>query len=250
MIERKHTGFTVIEVMLFLAISGLLISALLIGTGVSISRQRYKDSVTTFQSNLQQVYEEVMSVNNNRDSVRAGCGSSAVAGTSECALLGKLLVIDGEDMSLYDVIGREPSGTTADSSDDTILSSYNPQVIRDNVNVRLSKLEWGASARRLGAGEASVMSLLVLRSPESGFVHTYTVDADMSRIDDDSGSYRLRDDIGPAANRAQRTICVDSDDIASIGGKMAIRIQAGASSATAVTVLSNEQLEEMGGNRC
>ena len=49
----KSKGFTIIEVMLFLAVTGALAVAILVGSGVAIGQQRYKDSVNSLQSFIQ-----------------------------------------------------------------------------------------------------------------------------------------------------------------------------------------------------
>ena len=41
---KTQNGFTIIEVMLFLAITGMLAAAILVGSGVAIGQQRYRDS--------------------------------------------------------------------------------------------------------------------------------------------------------------------------------------------------------------
>ena len=62
--RKKATlyGFTIIEVMLFLAISGFLVVGIIAGTGVSISRQRYNDSVQTFTQFLREQYSSVTNI--------------------------------------------------------------------------------------------------------------------------------------------------------------------------------------------
>ena len=48
-------GFTIIEVMLFLAITGLLAVGVLATVGNSINVQRYRDAVVTLQTEVQAV---------------------------------------------------------------------------------------------------------------------------------------------------------------------------------------------------
>lgn len=59
--SKPKSGFTVIEVMLFLAITGVMLIGVLGGTYSSISNQRYNDSVRDFAEFLRQVYGEVIS---------------------------------------------------------------------------------------------------------------------------------------------------------------------------------------------
>lgn len=68
-------GFTIIEVMLFLAVTGFLIMGIMAGTGVSVSRQRYNDSVQTFTQFLREQYSSVTNiriVERNNDSICYG----------------------------------------------------------------------------------------------------------------------------------------------------------------------------------
>ena len=49
-------GFTIIEISLFLGLSGFLAVGLMAGWSNSINRQRYNDMVSTFKSEVQQVF--------------------------------------------------------------------------------------------------------------------------------------------------------------------------------------------------
>ena len=59
-------GFTIIETSLVVAISGLLAVGLMIGWSRNINIQRYNDSVETFKSDIQAVFDEVQNPTNTR----------------------------------------------------------------------------------------------------------------------------------------------------------------------------------------
>lgn len=57
---KTRVGFTIIEVMIFLAISGLLIMGIILGSGATIARYRYNDSVQNLAELLRQQYSTVV----------------------------------------------------------------------------------------------------------------------------------------------------------------------------------------------
>ncbi|MCL2094586.1 prepilin-type N-terminal cleavage/methylation domain-containing protein [Candidatus Saccharibacteria bacterium] len=60
-------GFTIVEVMMFLAITAALMAGMFIGTGQNIDRNRYDDSVESFRGFLQDQYEIVANPMGLRD---------------------------------------------------------------------------------------------------------------------------------------------------------------------------------------
>lgn len=93
-------GFTIIEVMLALAISMLMLLGLLGGIYTSIAQQRYMDSLRDFAEYIRTMYSEVISPQS------LGLGNS-----SDYAILGKALVFgskDGDDNTVYSatIVGR------------------------------------------------------------------------------------------------------------------------------------------------
>lgn len=69
----RRRGFTIIEVMLFLAISGFLLVGILVGTGAGIARQRYTDSVQHVAQILREQYSAVINTQiPARDSANGG----------------------------------------------------------------------------------------------------------------------------------------------------------------------------------
>ena len=86
-------GFTIIEVMLFLAISGVMAIGLMAGMGAAISSQQYRDSVQSYADYLRGQYSKVVAVENEgpRDS-GAVCpltGSVTDRGRSNCVIVGR-----------------------------------------------------------------------------------------------------------------------------------------------------------------
>ena len=95
-------GFTIIEISLFLGLSGFLAVGLMAGWSNSINRQRYNDMVSTFKSEVQQVFFEVENPKNDlTQKIRCtdnGTNISIVLddsgnsrGTTDCIILGKMI---------------------------------------------------------------------------------------------------------------------------------------------------------------
>src|SRR5574344_166675 len=134
---KNKKGFTLIEVALFLAISGCLITAVIGTASSNVQRRRYNDSVNDLVSYLRKAYSEAISVENVRETddgnktyycsissinlnTGSGISSNATSGTdnypgrTNCVMYGKLVTfgeLDAEtgqpstDIHMYDVIG-------------------------------------------------------------------------------------------------------------------------------------------------
>lgn len=91
--QATKKGFTLIEVSIFLALTGLLLVGVLGGTYSAISRERYNDAVRSFAEYFRQIYGEVLSPES------LGAGNS-----NNYAIYGKIIVFgletpDDEDDS-------------------------------------------------------------------------------------------------------------------------------------------------------
>ena len=60
--KGRRKGFTIIETMLFLALTGLMLVGALVGIGSNLSRQRYKDSVQDIVTLIRNQYDYVTRV--------------------------------------------------------------------------------------------------------------------------------------------------------------------------------------------
>lgn len=102
---NRQQGFTIIEVILFLAISGSLAALLLVGMGTAIQQQQYRESVQSFASFLRSQYSRVINVENSRpDSAVCpipGVESGSSIGQSECVVIGRYIRSDNGEGSSY-----------------------------------------------------------------------------------------------------------------------------------------------------
>lgn len=173
--ETNTRGFTIVEAMLFLGISGMMLIGVFAGTSMLITNSRYQDSIFNLESYLQRQSDQAWSGVNSRD-VAGGCPSagSQPPGSSSCLLLGKLVRLNRNtsEIQSYSVVGTEPSVVPADTALETVLLAYAPQTIpasREDYSI-----PWGSEFRRgqTGAG-ANVNSILFVRSPISSQLAVY-----------------------------------------------------------------------------
>ena len=184
-------GFTLIEAALFLALSGLLVAGLLIGTGGAIDKQRYNDSVQSFMDFLEGVYSDVQ---NPR---------STGSGNSDKALYGKLVVI-GPKVDLegnsYESL-TNPEYYTYDLLGDADLSVVNSgMTVKEQLealNLRVTetvdkkvqfaglaesgKLPWDAWIETTAGGSTGTtmtLTLVIVRAPISGAITTFDLTSD------------------------------------------------------------------------
>ncbi len=99
--KGRVQGFTIIEVMLFLALTGLMLVGALVGLGTNLARQRYKDSVQDVVMMIRNQYDYVTRVQINerkgKDMCEIVAGSSANFATTD--------MNNGRGRSLCDVYG-------------------------------------------------------------------------------------------------------------------------------------------------
>ena len=186
------SGFTLIEVSLFLAITALLFFGVTLGVRGSIFQQRYNDSVQNFAEFLRTAYSEVTNVEH------------AGTGASERAVYGKLLsfgetrdlagnsIVGGNKVFSYTLVGKVGNGCVVSNSgsvdcpDDIlpILANLKINVV-DNENQLVGIPQeytprWGAGIQTtepyVGGYQPFKGMILIVRHPETGAVYTYFSD--------------------------------------------------------------------------
>lgn len=233
---KKNHGFTIIEVMLFLAVTGALTIAILAGAGIQINQQRYRDSVSSLKSFLQAQYSEVTNVINDRGN-NWECNDSGVAeevtnggqprGTSNCVILGRLVTVDssGAQLTASNVVGFKPTNEDSDG-DLQELQRYNMSVT--TVGQETGEVSWGARiVNPQNLANPQSMAMLIVRSPLSGAVLTFTSNG-VEPIQEG-----LRNMI-VSGNMQQRDLCVDPSAGSLVGQRLAVRIAAYASNQSAI----------------
>lgn len=227
----SKTGFTIIEIILFLGISGALILGVLLGTGTSINTQRYHDSVSSLRSYLQQQYSEVMNVSNN--STDSTCNSSLLSsrGQSECVILGRYITTSNNGFRLNSsmVIGYlDPSIDVLSSDDVEALKEYNI-VVSSATDNETYDIEWGASIVDTSTSPM-VFSMLILRSPSSGVIRTFI---DNTSATNASNIINL---LVPNALNESAKLCVSPNGLFT-GPKMAVFVEKNATSTNGIKIL-------------
>jgi len=260
---RISSGFTIIETMLFLAVTGLLIMGALIGTGTALANQRYKDAVETFKNTVQTQYAELGSVKNDRSDTWA-CGSNAkpVTGTefrgqSDCLVVGRYMVVNGSDISIYTVLANKNAGAAPKPTDvATLHDNYTYNVAPD---VESRTMEWGTRIAWPTSGGGSraptipptvrTIGILFVRSPESGRIYTFSGDA-IPSAPTAINNATFTDMIFAGETipgQGGRTLCVQSGG-GIFGGDRAVYIQTRASGSSSVEVRSNSTILSLGGD--
>lgn len=215
-------GFTIIEVILFLAITGGLFAALMMGVSVGVTQQRYLDSVRSYKALLQDQY--VAAVNTRNEDINtvkcnaSGDGSlesdetnqsyrNPVRGASKCVILGRAIQIVQKpggtlvapattEIITSSVTGYDSGVTTG--SDKEAIASYQPKVAL--FDRQTASINWDGKltqAERRDQAGLSTAVVLILRSPISGSIVVYASgtpvnsSGDLSQIFDGDGSQNL-----------------------------------------------------------
>ena len=230
----NNNGFTIIETLLFLSVSGLLAVGILAGSGAVIGQQRYRDSVNTLKSDIQHDYNKVSNTINNR-SKDWSCDTNAntesleidnYRGTSECVLLGRLIVIsDGDNITTSSVIGYRKNSDVKNSDVDE-LANYHIKL--SDIDKESSRIGWQSKALIPGTDTLLNSSILILRSPLSGSIQTF--------ISNNLPSTELNELVKNENQENPTVLCIAPSEGLFVGGMLAIKIDAFASNQGAITI--------------
>ncbi len=214
MAVSRQAGFTIVEVSLFLAITGMLFLIAVLGTGNTIRSVRFTDSGRSLESFIQKQYDDIINGVNTRDD-QISCTSGTIStntsqevGTSNCLLMGKLIIFwqGSSSVSYYDVIGTEPSTVNYAQTDEDLITSFKPKAVTTSLSTY--SIPWGAypsGFKRLSDSSAT-NALLLVHSPKSTRIVSYTFKVAVNSVPQD-----LTSAVSTEANQSQATnFCIKS----------------------------------------
>lgn len=184
--KKSKKGFTIIEVSLVLAVTGLMLIGVLGGTYLSITSQRYNDSLRNFADYMRSMYAEALSPESITENETTMIGNS-----TDQAILGKVIVfgVNGES-TVYSatLVG---SADIHKSTNQSFLSEITDTDLTktsvfcgDITNDRPSSVQsyimlWEAQlAQATGIPTGAkykdpfVGTMIIARTPTSGTIHT------------------------------------------------------------------------------
>jgi len=232
-----------IELMLFLAISAIMIVTLLTGWTVAINTQSYKDASRSFASVLQGQYASTLNVVNDRSAkfdcfvnggttqVKAVTATSTSRGASDCVLIGRYITIDGSQMRSNAIVGTQPvTAIPSTTTEDQVIAAYMPGRIADGViNDDTYEIPWISTLYASSASPSALhIAIAIVRSPVTGTVRTYIKDITAS-------DPTVTDVIAAPAAQAKRVLCMDPGTVVA-QPRTAIVIAANAASSSAISV--------------
>jgi prepilin-type N-terminal cleavage/methylation domain-containing protein len=230
MTDRQHNGFTIIELMLVLAISGSLVAAIFVGSSTAINQQRYRDSVNSLKSFIQNQYDQVSNTLNDRTGTE-GCTSTATItatpqsrGTSDCVIMGRLVTLaaNGVDLSAVDVVGYRASNVIVPPATTDLAELRTYRLGVSSASPDTDTVAWGAKVVSPNTTNAYGFSMLIVRSPQSGSIMTFTAPGGLPA----GGPLTL---VTAANNTAARDLCVNPGGF-SLTKRMEVKVGAAATS--------------------
>lgn len=229
--KRNPSGFTIVEIILFFAVSVALMLGIITGVGASISRQRYNDTVNDVAEYIRSVYTEVQSVSNNE------FFTPGTAGRTEKAIYGKLLTFsanaDGstkitsqtivgvavsQSFTNFSLLDENPAAAATCTSGADVLTQLG--CVRGSAdsggNTSTYTPVWSGSLEKTNNNQTFTDCILVVRSPLNGAIHTYT----KSSCGSLPSYISPKDNSDPSAyvsyfngfSTEEINICIDSED--------------------------------------
>ena len=175
-----HKGFTVIEVILFFTISGLMLFGMMIGMSGSINRQRYDEVSSSLLDYLQSQYNLNDNVRNDRPSNVAcdGGSTSEARGWSDCTIAGRIVYsIDGRQIQSRPVYAMSDGDDNLVADEPAFLASLGLIVAPDTLageNDAYTVLWQTKLYTDKGSQDVqNDFSVLILRLPNNGLTRTY-----------------------------------------------------------------------------
>lgn len=224
---RRETGYTIIEIILFVAISGLLILGVLAGFRGSLQSNRYTDTTRSFESHIESQYSGVKSGSiiqdiNANGKVQCDTPQESYPGSSDvCVIIGKLLRFTtgvNSSVTTHNIVANieqsDACHTPATVSGVELLKRYCPRVLDMDQVANEASPQWAAQISKVGFLNTSgnsyqpVNYIAFMRDPASELVYVVPFHEPAASL---PTPYQLRNEIDPAYANTRGTICLSHD---------------------------------------
>jgi len=250
--RHAQQGFTIIELLFFVVISGMLTVALLVGWTVTVNAQNYKDSARSFAVALQDQYDGAANVTIDRDAdyqcqrdtatsvkvTEVAGGSQFSRGSSDCVVMGKYIYLSNGNVTTRPVLGIQPgAGIPLPATDKAIIQAYSPTVLSEGItSIPISSftVPWSTQPYLKGTPMTQTMNMVmvIVQSPVTGTLYTYHA---MVTSGAPLPSVRT---VVSSGSQSELMLCLNPDAV--VGqGTLAVRLDANASSSEAVSVVGD-----------
>lgn len=233
-------GFTIVETMLVLGISGLMLAGIMASVGAGISAQRYKDAANATVDYFQGQYNLTANTRNDRgdDSYCSATGITATPraefrATSECTVVGRIVRGNGTDASSTPLYATISSDRINES--DPLQALRMSNIVEDTARAEKYSIEWGA--RLFPAGDRSQSqkySIAIIRSPFTGVINTF-----MDTTSDTSSVVEVIEH--PDALTKDATFCIDAAGGMTniLSSTLGVKLRANGANASGVSLVSD-----------
>lgn len=277
--KTEKKGFTILEVMLFLAITGLMLIGVIGGTYSAIASQRYTDSVRSFAEFLRQTYAEVISP----ETLKEQGGND-----NELAIYGKAIVFglddentDTKSQYIYTATLVGNSSTKVDNFIKSLsenglgsgkkgvdLQFYCGEVDGSGNEVQASTVSsylppWEAkiyapAATPGGTKPTFKGTVFIVRSPKSGVVRTvYSEEKfdikEYCKPGNDSANTSLRDELNNHPEKFKAEVvnfCIKADQSSIEAPMRNVRLAEDGRNTSAVSIINMDDDDELGSSEC
>jgi hypothetical protein len=224
-------------------VSGLLAIGILVGSGVAIGQQRYRDSVSSLKSFIQEQYNQTANTENGRTGDEARSGAVVAQppdddvtdpqprGTSDCLMMGRIITVgaNGKQVDAADVVGYRTSNTAPVESTDLGELQQNYKLGVSTINQSSQEVAWGAQIVKPKTSTTFSLTVLIVRSPVSGSVMTFIAEGAQTNL-----NAIITNGVAAAA----KDLCIDPAGGTIAGQRLAVRIGAYATAQSAIEVPS------------
>ena len=214
--SKSRRGFTIIEVVLFLAITGLMMAGILTAVGAGVNGKRYSEAVDSFHDFLISQYDKTNNVANSHEGNVTCRGDALPVGTSVCSVIGRLVTSsDGQS------IVSTPLYASADVTSLDSDSFESPAQLLKDLNIYTStedpgddqyQLRWQTEIRSQNGADIQPFTLMIVRLPYAKGSINYISERAVGSLDSQNVDEFI-DQVTAPTSFEQLALCVEPNGL-------------------------------------